>query len=171
MSNKLVAAFLGVAALVLSPGCADVASGVTSAVLDKALEEGPPTIEADFRAAVDLNPDHEGNPSPLVVRLYELKSATAFNNSGFFSLYDNDSAELGDDLKGREEIEFQPGQALFLERELEMETRYLGVIAAYRDIENARWRAVIEVEPGSDTEVIIALERLAVNINEDDSWF
>jgi type VI secretion system protein VasD len=171
MTKKQVALIFGTVILLGAPSCADVASGVTSAVLDKALEEGPATIEADFRAAVDLNPDHEGNPSPLVVRLYELKSATAFNNSGFFSLYDNDSIELGDDMKGREEMEFQPGQALLLERELEPETRYIGVMAAYRDIENARWRAVLEVEPGSDTEVIIALDRLAVTIGEDDSWF
>jgi type VI secretion system protein VasD len=171
MTNKQVALILGIVISLASPGCADVASGVTSAVLDKALEEGPATIEADFRAAVDLNPDHEGNPSPLVVRLYELKSATAFNNTGFFSLYDNDANELGDDMKGREEMEFQPGQALLLERELEPETRYVGVMAAYRDIENARWRAVLEVEPGSDTEVIIALDRLSVSIGEDDSWF
>ena len=171
MTNRKVALIFGIAILLGAPGCADVASGVTSAVLDKALEEGPPAIEAEFRAAVDLNPDHEGNPSPLVVRLYELKSVTAFNNSGFFALYDNDSSELGDDMKGREEMEFQPGQALFLERELELETRYVGVMAAYRDIENARWRAVFEVEPGSDTEVIILLDRLAVSIDEDDSWF
>ena len=171
MTNKQVALILGIAISLASPGCADVASGVTSAVLDKALEEGPTTIEADFRAAVDLNPDHEGNPSPLVVRLYELKSATAFNNTGFFSLYDNDANELGDDMKGREEMEFQPGQALFLERELEPETRYVGIMAAYRDIENARWRAVFEVEAGSETEMIIALDRLAVGIEVDDSWF
>jgi type VI secretion system protein VasD len=171
MTNKQVALILGIAISLASPGCADVASGVTSAVLDKALEEGPTTIEADFRAAVDLNPDHEGNPSPLVVRLYQLKSVTAFNNSGFFSLYDNDANELGDDMKGREEMEFQPGQALFLERELEAETRYVGVMAAYRDIENARWRAVFEVEAGSETEMIIALDRLAVGIEVDDSWF
>jgi type VI secretion system protein VasD len=171
MTNNQVALILGIAISLASPGCADVASGVTSAVLDKALEEGPTTIEADFRAAVDLNPDHEGNPSPLVVRLYQLKSVTAFNNSGFFSLYDNDANELGDDMKGREEMEFQPGQALFLERELEAETRYVGVMAAYRDIENARWRAVFEVEAGSETEMIIALDRLAVGIEVDDSWF
>ena len=171
MTKKQMALIFGTVILLGAPSCADVASGVTSAVLDKALEEGPATIEADFRAAVDLNPDHEGNPSPLVVRLYELKSATAFNNIGFFLLYDNDSGELGNDLKAREELEFQPGQALLLERELELETRYIGVMAAYRDIENARWRAVLEVEPGSNTEVIIVLDRLAVSIEVDESWF
>ncbi len=171
MTNKQMSLILGVVILLASPSCADVASGVTSAGLDKVLEEGPAMIEAEFRAAVDLNPDHEGNPSPLVVRLYELKSATAFNNTGFFSLYDNDTGELGNDMKGREELEFQPGQALLLERELEPETRYIGVMAAYRDIENARWRAVLEVEPGSETEVIIVLDRLAVSIEVDESWF
>ncbi len=60
--------------------------------LGKNLFDGEPDrteIEATFRAAADLNPDYQGNPSPLVVRFYELKSPTAFNNAGFFDLYDN----------------------------------------------------------------------------------
>jgi type VI secretion system protein VasD len=171
MMSKRIALILGCTISLALTGCADVVSGVTSAVIDEVMEEGPTTIEAEIRAAEDLNPDIEGNPSPLVVRLYELKSKTAFNNSGFFSLYDDDSAELGDDLKGREEMELRPGQAVIMERELEPGVRFVGVIAAYRDIENASWRAVFEVEAGSEMGLIIALNRLAVTIEEDESWF
>ena len=130
-------------------------------------EPGPTEIEARVEASADLNPDFEGNPSPLVVRFYELKSPTAFNNAGFFALYDGDAAELGDDLQNREERDFQPGEIYVFERELKTETRWIGVIGAYRDIDNSVWRAVIEVEEGDSTDLIIALGRAGIAIRVD----
>ena len=159
---------LGMVMPALSGCLADAASGVTSAVIDKLFETGPATIEANIVAAEDLNPDYDGQASPLVVRMYELKSPTAFNNASFFALYDSDVAELGDDLKGKEEIELRPGDKLELERELQPETRFVGFIAGYRDIENAAWRAVTEVPEGETTDLKIDFGRLAVKIVEVD---
>lgn len=129
---------------------------------------GTTRIDAKLAAAEDLNPDTDGRPSPLVVRLYALKSSTAFNNAGFFALYDSEAAELGDDLQNREELEVRPGQTLELEREFKDETRFLGVLAAYRDIDNAAWRAVYELREGKMTELKIGLGRLDVTIAKQD---
>lgn len=152
----------------LVTGClADIAGGVTGAVLDKAFGDGSTSIEATIEASQDINPDYEGNPSPLVVRLYELKSPTAFNNAGFFALYDSDAAELGDDMQGREEWDFAPGDKVTIERDLQPETRWVGVMGAYRDIENTAWRAVAEMDEGSSNDVIIALGRTGISIEVD----
>ena len=96
--------------------------------------------------------------------LYELKSATAFNNAAFFALYDGDLAELGADMQNREEIELQPGQAVEIARELKPETRFIGIMAAYRDIDNATWRAVQPIEENETAELTIAVQRLNVSI-------
>ena len=64
--------------LMLSGCLADAASGVTSALFDKLFEEGPTEIEAKMTAVDDVNPDDDGNASPLVVWLYQLSSKTAF---------------------------------------------------------------------------------------------
>jgi len=150
-------------------GClADAAQGMTAAVIDKLFETGPSTIEANLTASEDMNPDYEGQASPLVVRMYELKSITAFNNASFFALYDNDEAELGGDLKAKEEIELQPGDKLEFERELQLETRFVGFVAGYRDIENASWRAVAEIPEGSSTDLTVDFGRLEVKIVEID---
>ncbi|MDJ0607355.1 MAG: type VI secretion system lipoprotein TssJ [Kiloniellales bacterium] len=163
---KLAASLL---ALLFLAGCiSDAASGVTSAVLDKMFEEGPTEIEANMEASDDVNPDADGEASPLVVRLYELKSPTSFNNATFFSLYDSDVAELGDDMKGKEEFELLPGEKLEIERELQPEVRYVGFMAGYRDLDNASWRAVVEVEEGSSTDITVAFQRLTVEIVEVD---
>jgi len=149
-------------------GCiSDVASGVTGAVLDKIFEDGPTRMEAQVEASEDLNPDYDGQASPLVVRMYQLKSAVAFNNATFFALYDSDVAELGDDLEGTEELELRPGDKLELEREFKPDTRFVGFIAGYRDIDNASWRAIAELETGETNDFKIAFNRLEVKIEPD----
>ncbi len=159
---------LGMVLPALSGCLADAASGITSAVIEKLFETGPSTIDANLTASEDMNPDYDGEASPLVVRMYELKSVTAFNNADFFALYDSDEAELGGDLKAKEEIELQPGDKIEFERELQPETRYIGFIAGYRDIENASWRAVAEIPEGSSTDITVDFGRLAVKIVEVD---
>ncbi len=145
-------------------GCADMVAGMTKGVLDKALEDEPPVVEATITAASDLNPDSTGNPNPIVFRFYELKALGSFNAADFFALYDQDAETLGQDMLARDEMTLLPGETREMKRELNMETRYFGVIAAYRDLDNATWRASVETPIDETIEVIINLDRLAVKI-------
>jgi type VI secretion system protein VasD len=51
----------------------------------------------------------------------------------------------------------QPGESIEISNKLSDQTRYLGVMAAYRDINNAVWRHVIEVTPDVDLNLQILL--------------
>lgn len=102
-------------------------------------------LDLRLTAAADLNPDLSGRPSPLVVRLYELKSPAIFQNVDFFSLYEYDRESLGMDLVKTEEILMTPGQQTEIRAALSEQTNYLGVMAAYRDIERSNWRYVMPV--------------------------
>jgi type VI secretion system protein VasD len=125
------------------------------------------TIKAKLHADEALNPDLNGRPSPLVVRFYELKSLSVFNSADFFNLFEQDVALLGDELQMRDEFAFQPGETKSLERDLRIDTRYLGILGAYRDIENARWRNSIEIEPDEDLELIIEFGAKGIAIRKD----
>lgn len=127
---------------------------------------GVPSVQATFEADRELNPDINGRPSPLVVRFYELKSLSVFNNADFFNLFEQDVALLGDELEMRDELAFQPGERKRLERELRPDTRYLGIIGAYRDIENARWRNSIAVD--DDLEMVIELGAKGIEIRKEE---
>ncbi len=124
------------------------------------------TIEATMQADMRLNPDLNGRPSPLVVRLYELKSLSVFNNADFFNLFEQDVALLGDELQMRDEFAFQPGETKTLQRDLRPDTRFLAIIGAYRDIENARWRNSIEVD--RDLELTIKFGAKGIEILKED---
>jgi type VI secretion system protein VasD len=126
----------------------------------------PTKLDADFIASPNLNPASNGRASPLMVRLYELKSFRTFEKADFFSLYDNDKEVLGADLLERDELQFKPKEARRYPRVLHLETRYIGIIAAYRNIDNADWRAAIEVKPHETAHIIVHLGAKAVSITK-----
>jgi len=125
----------------------------------------PPTIvKATTIASVDANPDGSGRASPVAVRIYSLRSLAAFEAADFYSLYENDAAALGADLAGKEEFILSPGQSSPLEKTLADDVRYLGVVAAFRDIERASWRASIALPKGATTPVTVGIGARSVTV-------
>ena len=154
--------------LVYLTGCASTAAGVTKGTLDKIFEDDPPVLDAIYVASPELNPDRKGESSPLVVRIYELKSPTEFNATQFFPLYEDEKDVLGDDLVAFEEKEILPEEKGEIKKELNMETRYIGILGAYRDIEHAVWRVYVETPLDETTEVIIKFDKLSISIDPRD---
>lgn len=171
MTNiKWVAAYACFSVCTLASGCAatgegvSTIAGVTGGLLDKIVGLSKTEIDASIEASDELNPDMNGRPSPVVIRLYELKSLSAFNRADFFSLYEDDTAVLGDEMQTRDELLLTPKERRALKRELKPGTRYLAVLAAYRDLEHAQWRATFEAPLNKTTPVIIELAHLSVSI-------
>lgn len=124
----------------------------------------PTKINAQILASFDINPDANERPSPLVVRVYELKSKNAFDEADFFKLYDEEAATLGGDLLTREEFEISPGQGREIVHKADDQARYFGVIAAYRNIEEAHWRAIIPLELNKKNNLLVKLGKQTVTI-------
>jgi len=122
------------------------------------------SVSGNVVAATDLNPSVSQRPSPLLLRIYELRSAAAFNQADFMALYQGDAAALGAELVAREELTVQPGESRPLNKPLNADTRFVGVFAAYRNLEKARWRAVLPVQPGQAQKLTIRADALAVSI-------
>lgn len=116
------------------------------------------------QASDNVNPDINGRPSPILIRIYQLKSSVAFNNADFFALYDRDVAELGADFVARDDLDLKPGDIKALERTFTDDTKYLGIIAAYRNIDNAVWKKTIAIEPDSNSEMVIMVNDNGIQI-------
>jgi type VI secretion system protein VasD len=124
----------------------------------------PPKVERTrltLAAAADSNPDASGRPSPVVVRVYQLKTDGAFKGAEFFALFDDDMKVLGPDLIGRSEYTLAPSEKRTMEFDVSADAQFVGIIAAYRDIRNAQWRTILEA-PRSTPEVTVAVERARV---------
>ena len=120
------------------------------------------SLSGTISAAADLNPSVTQRPSPLALRLYELRATTAFDKADFIALYQSDQATLGPELVARDELVVQPGDSRSYQRQLQPDTRFIGVLAAFRDLERAVWRAVAPIQPGRAQRITIRADRLAV---------
>jgi type VI secretion system protein VasD len=102
----------------------------------------PTPAKAALVAASDVNPDIEGHPAPIVVRVYELKEAGAFNGADYFRLIDKEQEALGPTLVSREEYELQPGELRTWELKIPAEAHFVGAAAGFRDLPNSKWKAL-----------------------------
>jgi type VI secretion system protein VasD len=127
----------------------------------------PPPVEVAWQitAAADLNPSVSNRPSPLRLRVYELRSAANFTDADFMALYNADDATLGKDLVVREEFVLEPGHSQASKKVLNAETQFVAVMAAYRDVEHATWRTLAPVHPGKTLKIEVRAAALAVAIS------
>ena len=122
----------------------------------------PTVVAATLQASANVNPDVRKRASPVVVRLYELKSSAAFDAADFLSLYERDQATLAAEMGSREEFTLRPGDNQPWEKTVGPDVRFIGVIAAFRDIERARWKALVPVKPNARNVVTIRADDIAI---------
>lgn len=118
----------------------------------------PPTIaQAKLVTAKDVNPTVDGQPAPVIVRVYQLTSASGFEKAEFFRLQNADTATLGADLVKKDEYLMAPGTTKEEQMTLPDRVKALGVFAAYREFQSKTWRIVVPVPPNKTTPVTITV--------------
>ncbi|MCD5973933.1 type VI secretion system lipoprotein TssJ [Pseudomonas quasicaspiana] len=134
-------------------------------------KDAPPSADAapganaltlNFQAIAGLNPGASGQPAPVRVRIFELKNTANFTRADYFGLVERAPATLGPDLIDQDEVLLQPGEQLSIQRPLDPATRHVGLVVGYREIDQAQWRAVLDVAPGQRREYQISLDVRAV---------
>ena len=126
----------------------------------------PKVLTVDVLAAARLNPSVSGRPSPVVVRIYELKAAAPFESADFVSLFDKEQATLGGDVIARDEFVLGPSESMAIKRDLSADSKFIAVMAAFRDLERAKWRAVVPLIAGEDNALSVRLDALTVSIGK-----
>ena len=132
------------------------------------------TLKGSIEAVASVNPDSLGRPSPLQVKIFQLGAKDKFEAADYFALSDASEATLGADMLGVQAMMLTPGEHRPYEGEFDPGTRYIGVIAGYREIHQAQWRAVVEMPERSLMKmmkrggVIIKADSLAISVTVDD---
>ncbi len=106
------------------------------------------TLGLQISATADVNPDMQGRPSPVILHIMELNSVDQFNGLDYMSLTDPSGAGLGVALLSRKQEILQPGASRQLPLELNPQTTVIGLVAGYRDIDNATWRTSVPITQG-----------------------
>ena len=131
-------------------------------------------IKGSIEAVASVNPDSLGRPSPLQVKIFQLGAKDKFEAADYFALADASEATLGADMLGVQAMMLSPGEIKPYEGEFDPATRFIGVIAGYREIHQAQWRAIVEMPEKSLLKlnkrggVTIKADSLAISVNVDD---
>ena len=99
-------------------------------------------------ASDSLNVDAAGRSLSLVVRIYKLRSPTAFLNAPYetFGNSTKEKEALADDLIESRELVLLPGQQQQINERWAREATHVGVVGLFRAPAAQRWRYAFELE-------------------------
>ncbi len=93
----------------------------------------------------DINPNINGQPSPVLVRVYQLSNKVNFQNATYEALFDNEHSALGAEFISINEYLVHPNTSNPVQLQISENVKYLGVAVGYRSIDMVNWRAVVAV--------------------------
>lgn len=117
-----------------------------------------------MEVALDANPNLYGRPSPVLLTVYQLSDAQAFLKADLSQLtsviQESDTLWLA-----RQTFQLSPGELRIHRFVPDSALRLMAVVAEYRDLDNARWRAVEVFHAQSPLTLSVAVARGAVSIS------
>lgn len=107
-------------------------------------------LDLQIEASRHVNQDDRGRSAPVMVRVYELKSAASFDDADFISLQNNGKNVIGSDLLHMDEFILRPGNKQIIQRKTHPETTSIAVLAGFRDLGKSVWRAIHTLDVAPD---------------------
>ncbi|MDR5665628.1 type VI secretion system lipoprotein TssJ [Burkholderia cenocepacia] len=119
----------------------DASSSAYRAVFFKQVK----VLNVDLSAREALNPDDAGRATSVAVRVYQLKDRKTFDGASYEDLLKNDRTVLAQDLQANLGAVLNPGAAASLTQPMQADTKYVAIVAFYRNPGNGDgWKYVIE---------------------------
>ncbi|VAW89034.1 hypothetical protein MNBD_GAMMA17-1819 [hydrothermal vent metagenome] len=124
-------------------------------------------LKLTFIVSADANRDDDKVPSPLIIKMYELKSPDMFEKSNFIDIFERDSEILGADLIDKHRLKhLQPGEERMVRFVLDEKTKYVGLFAEFLMYKGAKYKLVIPIAQtnvfSSSAEIKISTNKMAI---------
>jgi type VI secretion system protein VasD len=103
-------------------------------------------LKLTFEVASDINPDDSSRPSPVFVRFYQLKSATAFDKADFIDIYERDTEIFGGDIVSKQVLKpLLPGVGRTESFVLEPGAKMIAVYAEFSQYPGSTYKVIFPV--------------------------
>lgn len=103
-------------------------------------------LKLTFDVASDINPDDSSRPSPVFVRFYQLKSATAFDKADFIDIYERDTEIFGGDIISKQVLKpLPPGGGRTETFVLESGAKMIAVYAEFSQYPGSTYKVIFPV--------------------------
>ncbi|WP_198581698.1 type VI secretion system lipoprotein TssJ [Pseudomonas simiae] len=121
-----------------------------------------PHLTLTLQASLDTNRNLYGRPSPVRVQVFQLLDRRTFEQASLAQLSTAAEQTLRGDWLGQEMIVLRPGERYRYHFIPEPRMRYIGVIAEYRDIDQARWRVITLLDQRKTPVLSVLIGRHAI---------
>lgn len=132
-----------------------------------------PSIDLVVASQPNVNPDYAGRPSPVIVKMYELRKELAFKQADFQTLFEKPMQALGADLLAADELVLTPGEVRRVSYQPGASTHFVGLVDGFRHMERAQWRATRLINPESANLLAVELNDASILLipeHEAKSW-
>lgn len=150
--NRLIL-LAGLCGLLAGCGVQEAVPKIAKVVLDPSIAVGPPDdkpreISLYAYASTDMNKNFDGEPSPVVVKVFALSADHRLFALDFFTIVSDPKSAFGVTLvEELDENMLAPGAYnLVGTYEIPKKARKIAVVAEYLDIDTTVWRASIDVK-------------------------
>ena len=99
-----------------------------------------------------LNPSREGEPRPVQLRIYQLKSDLRLANAEFDAVWNDDKATLGADLLKVSEVSVYPDERVEVQVERDNGAESLAGVALFRTPKGKSWQTTFALPPAPGKE-------------------
>jgi type VI secretion system protein VasD len=125
----------------------------------------PAVLNLTMVGSAGQNADPSGKAAPLAIKVYQLSSTAKFDSSDWTALTENEAATLGqDEAAPSQQFVVAPGQTQKQTINLKSGVSSVGIIALYRDIDHAQWRATASVADSGPTDLTLNIAALAITL-------
>ncbi|MGZ0717732.1 type VI secretion system lipoprotein TssJ [Pseudomonas palleroniana] len=121
-----------------------------------------PHLTLTLQASLDINRNLYGRPSPVRLQVFQLAHRRTFEQASLTQLSMAAEQALRGDWLGQETVVLRPGERYRYHFIPEPRMRYIGVIAEYRDIDQARWRVITLADQRETPELSVLIGRHAI---------
>ncbi len=103
-------------------------------------------LKLTFEIASDINPDDYSRPSPVFVRFYQLKSATAFDKADFIDIYERDTEIFGGDIISKQVLKpLSPGVGRTENFVLDPGAKMIAIYAEFSQYPGSTYKVIFPV--------------------------
>jgi type VI secretion system protein VasD len=130
-------------------------------------------VEGSIEATSILNPDINGGYKPVNIKVYYLNSDSEFSHANFTDLYKHTDKVLSSSILHISSHQLRPGQTLEIDDKVSSDLKYIGVVAAFMNIQDAKWKTIKAIPekcffctgPGLWDPITITIDKLTVKLD------
>jgi type VI secretion system protein VasD len=119
-----------------------------------------------IQASNDLNTDDRNRAFSIVVRIYQLKQSSAFQQA-FYEIFldpQKEQATFGQDVIAMKEITLIPGQKFVNTEKISVSADYIGIVALFHAPAAARWKLTFPAKDLNKTGISLGVSACSMTV-------